>query len=49
MSNHIMSNTKIILIISCSYNFDNDVKLEIITFYLETIFFYFIYHYMILF
>jgi hypothetical protein len=49
MRNHIMSNTKIILIISCSYNFDNDVKLEITIFYLKTIFFYFINHYIILF
>ena len=48
MRNHIISNTKIILKISCLYNFDNDVKLEITIFYLETIFFYFINYYMIL-
>ena len=32
MRNHSMSNTKIILKISCLYNFDNDVKLEITIF-----------------
>ena len=48
MRNHIMSNTKIILKISCAYNFDDDIKLETTIFYLETIFFYFINYYMIL-
>lgn len=28
MRNHIMSNTKIILKISCSYNFDKNIKLR---------------------
>ena len=48
MRNNIMSNTKIILKISFTYNFDDDIKLETTIFYLETIFFYFINYYMIL-
>ena len=35
MRNHIMSNTKIILKISCTYNFDDDIKLETTIFYLK--------------